>query len=116
MGNLGENRPDAPINIRIVGPRDVVPRLVVALRQIVNVSYTTAPRDADQPYNVVRFVGASDLRMTGLASVMAEVTAVVTSYTRGNVDADEAMKLIEGHLEKYDRPRRRNAGRPAGWE
>jgi hypothetical protein len=112
MSNEGRQIP--PIRVHILGSRDNVSRLVVALRQVVDVTYTTPAYPADPPYEVHRYVGASGLRMTGLASVVAEINATVTSYTRGNLNAEDAMERIRQHLARYDKPRRRNSRRRAG--
>jgi hypothetical protein len=96
-----KEKPLPAISLRILGSRNTVARLVETLRQVIDITYTTPSYREDPPYEVRRYIGGSGLRMTDLASVIAEINATVKSYSRGNLDADEALKRVQEHLERY---------------
>lgn len=95
----GERR-KAPIIVRVLGSRVLVPRVVTVLHEVLDVTYTTPTYKADLPYEVHRFVGAEGLCTSGMPAAMADIVAAVKSWSRGNLDAQEAMEKIQQRLDR----------------
>lgn len=71
---------------------------MTTLREVFDVTYTTPAYDADLPYEVHRYIGASGLNATGMPAVMADINATVKSCSRGNLPAGEALERIQERL------------------
>jgi hypothetical protein len=95
---MPETRRNPPIQVRILGSREDVPRVVTTLREVLDVLYTTPTYDADPPYEAHRYIGAAGLRGAGMPNVMAEISAAVKSWSRGNATADDTLTRIREQL------------------
>lgn len=97
---MSPRKPLPPIGIRLLGDRDTVAALVNALREIIDITHTTEAYDADPPYEVRRFIGASGLRSRDLPGMVADVRAAVKSWSRGNMTPEEALLRIQRRLDE----------------
>lgn len=90
-----QTRRNPPIEVRVLGARDTLPRVITAMRETLDILYVTPTYDADPPYEAHRYIGAAGLRGAGMPAVVAEIGAVVKSWSRGNTDADTALAKIQ---------------------